>query len=96
MAKETTRFDELKGYIAPLPEDIQAILIPVLHDIVYEEELLQKFRSNPKTKTNAAMYKAYRQTKQIYQTDIKLLLWQLRQNETSAADELLEKLREFE
>lgn len=91
-----TRFEELKKYIAPLPDDIQSILIPVLHDIVYEEEVLQKFRDNPKTKTNAAMYKAYRQTKQIYQADIKMLLWQLRQNETSAADDLLARLAEFE
>ena len=91
-----TRIEELKGYIAVLPDDIQAILTPVLYDIVYEEEMLQKFRDNPRTKTNAAMYKAYRQTKQLYQTDIKLLLWQLRQNETSAADDLLSKLAEFE
>lgn len=90
------RIDQLKTYIAPLPEDIQAILLPVLDDIVYEEEMLAKFRANPKTKTNAAMYKAYRQTKQLYQADIKLILWQLRQNETSAADELLAKLAEFE
>lgn len=91
-----TRLEELTGYIAALPDDIQKILLPVLQDIVYEEEMLQKFRDNPKTKTNAAMYKAYRQTKQLYQTDIKLLLWQLRQNETSAADELLSKLAAFE
>lgn len=90
------RFEELKSYIAALPEDIQAVITPVLRDIVYEEEMLQKFRDNPRTKTNAAMYKAYRQTKQLYQTDIKLLLWQLRQNEASAADELLEKLAAFE
>lgn len=90
------RFEELKTYIEPLPADIQAILLPVLRDIVYEEEMLAKFRANPKTKTNAAMYKAYRQTKQIYQADIKMLLWQLRQNETSAADDLLAKLSEFE
>lgn len=91
-----TRFEELKSYIAVLPADIQAILLPVLQDIVYNEEMLQKFRDNPKTRTNAAMFKAYRQTKQIYQTDIKTLLWQLRQNETSAADDLLKKLSEFE
>ncbi len=91
-----TRLDELKGYIAALPADIQAILLPLLQDIVYEEEMLQKFRDNPKTKTNAAMYKAYRQTKQLYQTDVKMLLWQLRQNETSAADSLLAMLKEFE
>ncbi len=91
-----TRFEELKSYITALPDDIQAILLPVLEDIVYEEEMLRKFRNNPKTKTNAAMYKAYRQTKQLYQADIKLLLWQLRQNETSAADNLLAKLSEFE
>ena len=90
------RFEELKTYIESLPADIQAILLPVLRDIVYEEEMLAKFRANPKTKTNAAMYKAYRQTKQIYQADIKMLLWQLRQNETSAADDLLAKLSEFE
>ena len=90
------RFEELKTYIEPLPADIQAILLPVLRDIVYEEEMLAKFRANPKTKTNAAMYKAYRQTKQKYQADIKMLLWQLRQNETSAADDLLAKLSEFE
>lgn len=90
-----TRFEELKSYIAALPDDIQAILLPLLQDIVYEEEMLQKFRDNPKTKTNAAMYKAYRQTKQLYQADIKMLLWQLRQNETSAADDLLKKLEEF-
>lgn len=90
------RFEELKSYIAALPDDIQAILTPVLQDVVYEEEMLAKFRANPKTKTNAAMYKAYRQTKQLYQNDVKLLLWQLRQNETSAADDLLSKLSEFE
>ena len=54
-----SRFEELKSYIAALPADIQAILTPVLHDIVYAEEMLQKFRDNPKTKSNAAMYKAY-------------------------------------
>ena len=91
-----SRLDELKTYIAALPADIQSILLPVLQEIVYEEELLAKFRANPKTKTNAAMNKAYRQTKQLYQADIKMLLWQLRQNETSAADELLAKLAEFE
>lgn len=91
-----TRFEELKGYISVLPEDIQAILLPVLKDIVYEEEMLQKFRDNPRTKTNAAMNKAYRQMKQLYQTDIKMLLWQLRQNETSAADDLIARLAEFE
>lgn len=91
-----TRLEELQTYIAALPADIQAILQPVLRDIVYEEETLKKFRDNPRTQTNAAMYKAYRQTKQIYQTDIKMLLWQLRQNETSAADDLLKKLSEFE
>ena len=90
------RFEELKSYIAALPDDIQAILLPVLRDIVYEEEMLQKFRDNPRTKTNAAMYKAYRQTKQLYQADIKLLLWQLRQNETSAADGLLKELAKYE
>lgn len=90
------RFEELKSYIEPLPKDVQSILTPVLRDIVYAEEMLQKFRDNPRTKSNAAMYKAYRQTKQIYQADIKMLLWQLRQNETSAADDLLSKLSEFE
>ena len=90
------RLDDLKTYIAPLPDDIQSILLPVLQEIVYEEELLTKFRANPKTKSNAAMYKAYRQTKQLYQNDVKMLLWQLRQNETSAADDLLAKLSEFE
>lgn len=91
-----TRLEELKSYISALPDDIQAILTPVLKDIVYEEEMLRKFRDNPKTKTNAAMYKAYRQTKQIYQADLKMILWQLRQNETSAADDLLAKLKDFE
>ena len=91
-----TRFEELKSYIAALPDDIQAILTPVLHDIVYEEQMLEKFRNNPRTKTNAAMYKAFRQTKQLYQADLKMLLWQLRQNETSAADDILSKLAEFE
>lgn len=91
-----TRLEELQSYIAALPADIQAILTPVLHEIVYEEELLSKFRANPKTKTNAAMNKAYRQTKQLYQADVKMLLWQLRQNETSAADELLSVLSEYE
>lgn len=91
-----TRLEQLKSYIAALPDDIQSILLPVLQEIVYEEELLAKFRANPKTKSNAAMYKAYRQTKQLYQNDVKMLLWQLRQNETSAADEIMAKLAEFE
>ena len=90
------RFEELKSYISALPDDIQAILMPLLHDIVFEENMLQKFRDNPKTKTNAAMNKAYRQTKQLYQADLKMLLWQLRQNEASAADDILAKLSDFE
>jgi hypothetical protein len=90
------RLTELQTYCAPLSGEIQAIITPLLKDIVYLEEMLRKFRDNPKTKTNAAMYKAYRQTKQLYHADIKLLLWQLRQNETSAADDLLAKLAEFE
>ena len=90
------RLTELKTLCAPLSADIQKVVTPLLSDIVYAEEMLCKFRDNPKTKTNAAMYKAYRQTKQIYQTDIKTLLWLLRQNETSAADDLLKKLAEFE
>lgn len=90
------RLRELEMLCAPLSAEIQTAIYPLLKDIVYEEEMLRKFRDNPKTKTNAAMYKAYRQTKQIYQADIKLLLWQLRQNETSAADALLAKLSEFE
>lgn len=96
MATNTNRLTELQMICAPLSADVQAVITPVLYDIVYEEEMLRKFRDNPKTKTNAAMYKAYRQTKQLYQNDIKLLLWQLKQNETSAADELLAKLAEFE
>ena len=91
-----TRLDELKSYCAPLSGEIQAIITPLLYDIVYEEDMLKKFRDNPKTKTNAAMNKAYRQMKQLYQADLKLLLWQLRQNETSAAEDLLKKLSEFE
>lgn len=96
MQTKTDRLTELQAICAPLSSDVQAVITPVLYDIVYEEEMLQKFRDNPKTKTNAAMNKAYRQMKQLYQADIKLILWQLRQNETSAADDLLEKLREFE
>jgi hypothetical protein len=90
------RLTELKSYCAPLSGEIQAIITPLLNDIVYLEELLQKLRDNPRTKSNAAMYKTYRQTKQLYYADIKLLLWQLRQNETSAVDDLLAKLAEFE
>ena len=90
------RLDKLKTYIEPLPADIQEILTPILEDVAYQEEMLQKFRENPKTVTNAAMYKAYRQTQTTYQANLKLILWQLRQNETSAADDLLKKLAEFE
>lgn len=91
-----TRLEELQRYIAPLSGEIQAILVPTLKNIVYQEEMLEKFRNNPKTTTNAAMNKAYRQIQQCYQGNIKLLLWQLRQNETSATDDLLAKLAEFE
>ena len=96
MTENENRLTELQMICAPLSADVQAVITPVLYDIVYCEEMLKKFRANPKTRTNAAMNKAYRQIKQLYQTDIKLLLWQLRQNETSAADALLEKLRDFE
>lgn len=96
MPTNTDRLTELQTICAPLSADVQKVITPVLYEIVYEEELLQKFRDNPKTKTNASMNKAYRQTKQLYQNDIKLLLWQLRQNETSAADDLLSRLAEFE
>lgn len=96
MDKDKNRLAELQMICAPLSAEVQAVITPVLYDIVYEEEMLAKFRANPKTKTNAAMNKAYRQIKQLYQADVKLLLWQLRQNETSAADALLSVLSEYE
>lgn len=90
------RFEELKSYIEVLSDDIKSILLPVIEEIVYEEELLKKFRANPKTKSNMAMNKAYRQTKQLYQSDVKMLLWQLKQHETTEADKLTAMLAEFE
>lgn len=88
--------EELQKICEPLPDDVKTIISPILDDIRFESELLDMYKQDERTKKSPSMQKAYRQTMQTFQQNIKIVLWQLRNNETSSADELLNRLKEFE
>ena len=89
-------YDTLMDICSALPDEIKTALEPTFRNIEFETKALDALRKDSRTVSNPAMKKAFRDLTQTYQQDIKLVLWQLRNNETSTADELLSVLRNFE
>lgn len=99
------RLEELKKICKKLDEDKQLAIIPLLTEIVFMETRLEELRKLPHIKihpndpTKQAITpagKQYKETVQGYLNALKVLMTALYRVESSAADELLSKLKEFD
>ena len=99
------RLTELKAIFEKVDADKAAVISPLLPQLVFMEERLEALRAvphirihpkNPARQEVTAAGKQYNETMQAYNNTIKVLLMVLYRTESNAADELLEKLKEFE
>lgn len=100
-----TRFEQLCEITGKLGEQQQAIIKPLLEDIVFMEARLCELRKlphlrvhpkNPARQEVTPAGKQYKETMQSYLNAVKVILTALNRNDTSAADELISKLEEFQ
>ena len=99
------RLQELNDIIAKIDDEQSMVLKPLICDIVFMEKKLVELRNmphirvHPKDRTRqetTAAGKQYKETMQAYLNAVKVVLTALYRNESSAADELIERLKEFE
>ena len=99
------RLQELESVFVNIDEEKRKTIMPVLHDVVFMEMRLKELRElphiriHPKDKSRqetTAAGKQYKETMQAYLNVIKLLMTALYRNGGDGADELLNKLKEFE
>lgn len=99
------RLNELKAIFEKVDADKAAVVSPLLPQVVFIEERLEYLRTvphirihpkNPARQEVTAAGKQYKELMQQYTNTIKTLLMVLYRTESNAADELLEKLKEFE
>lgn len=100
-----TRFEQLCEITGKLGEQQQAIIKPLLEDIVFMEARLCELRKlphlrvhpkNPARQEVTPAGKQYKETMQSYLNAVKVIMTALNRNDTSAADELISKLEEFQ
>ena len=99
-----TRLEELQKIFETVDEDKRAVITPLLNQTVEWEEEIKRYSEelrnlplNNKTKEKYMTYsKLKREAQQQYCNIIKVLLMTLYRTESSAADELMAKLSEFE
>ena len=103
--KITERYTELAKIAEKLGDDRKAVITPLITEIVFMEGKLaglremQHIRVHPKNPARQEITpagKQYKETMQAYLGAIKVVMTALYKNETDAADELIEKLKEFE
>lgn len=99
------RFEQLCEITGKLGEQQQAIIKPLLEDIVFMENRLCELRKlphlrvhpkNPARQEVTPAGKQYKEIMQSYLNAVKVIMTALNRNDTSAADELLSKLEEFQ
>lgn len=99
------RLTELKAIFEKVDADKAAVVMPLLPQVVFMEERLEALRTvphirihpkNPGRQEITAAGKQYKELMQSYNNTVKVLLMVLYRTESNAADELLEKLKEFE
>lgn len=99
------RIEQLKEISRKLTADQQAVIEPLISEIDFMEKRLAQLRKLPhirihpkdrsRQETTPAC-KQYKETMQAYLNAVKVILTALQRTETSAADELIEKLSEFQ
>lgn len=99
------RIEQLQEITSKLDKDQQAIIQPLLGEITFMEKRLDELRrlphlrihpKDPSRQQVTPAGKQYKETMQAYLNAIKVIMTALKRNDTSAADELLTKLQEFE
>ena len=100
-----SRLDDLKEIAEALPAEQKNIIAPLLSDIDFMETRLTSLRALPHIKVHpkdpskqriTPAGKQYKDVMQSYLNAMKVIISALNKTETSAADELLKKLEEFE
>ena len=101
----TERFVQLSEISDKLGDDRKAVILPLITEIVFMEGKLENLRDlphirvhprNPERQEITPAGKQYKETMQAYLNAIKVIMSALYKTDTSAADELLNKLKEFE
>lgn len=99
------RLKQLQDICSRLDDDKKAVIQPLLLDIAFMERRLDELRQlphiriHPKNRERQEVTpagKQYKETMQAYLNAVKVIMSALYKTETSAADELLERLKEFE
>lgn len=99
------RLDQLFEISAKLDPDKRTAVEPLLIDIVFMENRLADLRKlphirihprNPERQQITAAGKQYKETMQSYLNALKVIITAINRQESDAAAELLDKLKEFE
>lgn len=99
------RLTQLLEISAKLEPDKRTAVEPLLTDIVFMESRLAELRKlphirihprNPERQQITAAGKQYKETMQSYLNALKVILTAINRQESDAAAELLDKLKEFE
>lgn len=100
-----SRLEELTAIAEKLDADKRTAVNPLLIDIVFMENRLADLRKlphlrihpkNPERQQVTAAGKQYKETMQSYLNALKVVLTAINRQESDAAAELLDKLKEFE
>lgn len=100
-----TRTEQLGEIISKLSKDQQTVIAPLLGEIEFMESRLEYLRSLPHIRTHpknnawqeiTPAGKQYKETMQAYLNAIKVIMTALQRSGSSEADELAERLKEFE
>lgn len=101
----TERYKQLVEITDKLGDDKKAVIAPLITEVVFMEGKLESLRElphlrihpkNPERQQITPAGKQYKETMQAYLNAVKVIMSALYKTDTSAADELLEKLKEFE
>lgn len=99
------RLQQLQEICSKLDDDKKAVISPLLVEIEFMEGRLAELRQlphlrvhpkNPQRQEITPAGKQYKETMQAYLNAIKAIMSALYKTDTNAADELLQKLQEFE
>ena len=100
-----TRIEQLQAICDKLDDDKKTVISPLITEISFMESRLDDLRQlphirthpkNPARQETTPAGKQYKETMQTYINAVKVIMTALYKTDTSAADELLEKLKEFE
>lgn len=100
-----SRYEQLQAILFKVDTEKREVIEPLISEIVFMENRLRDLRQMPMIRVHphdktrqetTAAGKQYKETMQAYLNALKVVMTALYRVEGGAADELLEKLKEFE